>query len=218
MKSILKRYISFFGIFALFFLLAIGVSAEISDLPEIEDMGFFLDTETGVWMDISNFQGQTYIDVESQLTGDLLGDFHIANKDEVQKMQHDFGDNPTWLRLANVLGHYSTVISGVYDDGDGDSMTGKSWKWQWQKGWTISGFESWDIYNDKEPQTGYWVVNPNAEEWIEENYPEGVKLEHKRTSRFIDFLRKEGRLNGSIHRDDGRPVVSRGSIGRAVSS
>ena len=66
-------------------ILAFGLAgtsnAAIVDLPDDAGNGYFRDLNTGyVWMDIDNFLGMTYSEIETSLAGT---DFHIASYDEM---------------------------------------------------------------------------------------------------------------------------------------
>ena len=163
-----KRRMKAVGYFVSVILLCLFVAGEAESML-INDGNMFTDTETGyTWMDVDIYQGRSFNNVESILSGTT---FHIATIAEVTELFNNF---PTDQNIASVIGWtfgYSDgptidyISHGLFDKLVTDRIGEAYWSWTEHLS-TGAGtiFESSNIYNrdSADPSIGVWVVNSSV--------------------------------------------------------
>ena len=147
-------------------ILAFGLAgtsnAAIVDLPDDAGNGYFRDLNTGyVWMDIDNFLGMTYSEIETSLAGT---DFHIASYDEIQELfisaPLDFSYSYPSTHITT-FNEYYDIMGGSGWSGIPDDPTNSDWfRIIWGMYDSAGSVNQWSCYT-----TGPGIYNPSNMGW-----------------------------------------------------
>lgn len=144
------------------FAFAGNTNAAIADLPDANGIGYFKDLSTGyTWMDVDNFLGMTYAEIESSLSGT---DFQIASNDEMQGLLASaplaFSYSYTAEHIATFNEYYS-IMGGSGWGGDPNNPTNTDWfRIIWGMYEDLSPTIQWSYYT-----TGPGIYNPSNMGW-----------------------------------------------------
>ena len=122
----MNRWLALFGFVFVLFCATVSSNAAIVDLPDVDGRGYFEDLTTGfIWMDVDNFLGMTYSQIETSLSGT---DFHIASYDEVQQLLFTSATlSPPWVASAGNLippASHIAAFNEYYDIMGGSGWSG----------------------------------------------------------------------------------------------
>lgn len=129
--------------------------AIISDLPDIDGKGYFMNENTGdTWMDIDNFLGLTFGEVEAAISG---SGYHFASFEEVQKLWSLVPAVPAQFDLhALIMGKSpdKDLIWGRFGENElNDFGFGHGWKFDFSTAWDYR----LDSDHSLHPELGAWV-------------------------------------------------------------
>lgn len=172
-------------VFGLVLFMTSPANALIIDLPDVDGLGYFKDTNTGyTWLDVDNFsEVLTKDDYMTELFGT---GFHLANLSEVLELQQSIPLNPesfnTHFEIMGGVSYFSAgvgssacigtsdgqvfcpdppepqrAITGYYDDeGGGENLSISTW-YATENEWRYRDFNGFIFAG--QPSHGAFVVN-----------------------------------------------------------